>query len=118
MADGFVGWGGGVLGGLAGLSGALPTIWASLRGWGKDERRAVFQGFNLAILGATLIAHAVAGLLTPDVGHAVLLALPGTLIGSVLGQQVYRRLDDHRFDRVVLMFLGIAGVALMWPGWY
>ena len=117
MADGVVGWAGGVLGGLAGLSGPLPTIWASVRGWGKDERRAVFQGFNLAILAATLVAHAIAGLLTPDVGYVTLIALPGTLAGSALGQHVYHRLDDHRFDRVVLAFLGIAGGTLMWPGW-
>ena len=39
-ADGAVGLAGGVLGGLAGLSGPLPTVWAALRGWGKDERRA------------------------------------------------------------------------------
>ena len=116
FADGIVGWAGGVLGGLAGLSGLLPTIWASVRGWGKDERRAVFQGFNLTILGATLIAHAAAGLLTPDVGHAALIALPGTLAGSALGQHIYRRLDDHRFDRVVLAFLGVAGALLMWSG--
>ena len=30
--DGAIGLAGGVLGGLAGLSGASPTIWASLRG--------------------------------------------------------------------------------------
>ena len=116
-ADVLVGWVGGVLGGLAGLSGVLPTLWASVRGWGKDERRAVFQGFNLSVLGATLIAYAVTGLLTPEVGRAVLWALPGTLAGSVLGLQVYRRLDDHRFDRVVLAILAVAGVVLMGTGW-
>lgn len=34
-ADGGVGLAGGVLGGIAGLSGALPVLWADLRGWGK-----------------------------------------------------------------------------------
>jgi len=49
-ADGAIGFAGGILGrGLAGLSGALPTVWATLRGWGKDERRGVFQAFNLTI---------------------------------------------------------------------
>src|SRR6266487_3872163 len=38
-----IGFAGGILGGLAGLSGVLPTLWASVRGWGKDERRGVFQ---------------------------------------------------------------------------
>ena len=42
VADAVIGFAGGILGGLAGLSGALPTLWASVRGWGKDERRGVF----------------------------------------------------------------------------
>src|SRR5579862_9725908 len=37
VADTGVGFAGGVLGGLAGLSGPLPILWASVRGWGKDE---------------------------------------------------------------------------------
>src|SRR6185436_8529664 len=32
-ADFVIGFVGGVLGGLAGLSGIVPTIWAELRGW-------------------------------------------------------------------------------------
>jgi hypothetical protein len=34
--DALVGFAGGILGGLAGLSGPLPTLWASVRGRGKD----------------------------------------------------------------------------------
>lgn len=114
IADAVVGLCGGVLGGLAGLSGPLPTIWASLRGWSKDERRAVFQGFNLTILAVALLAHAAAGLMTMDLGRAAVLALPGTLIGAAAGQSVYRRLDDQSFDRVVLAILLVAGLMLMW----
>ena len=46
IADACVGFAGGILGGLAGLSGPLPTLWASIRGWTKDQRRGVFQIFN------------------------------------------------------------------------
>ena len=113
-ADGVIGLLGGILGGLAGLSGALPTIWASLRDWNKDARRAVFQGFNLTILSASLVVHAAAGLVTPELGRAALIALPGTLIGAFLGQHIYRRLDDHGFDRLVLAILLVAGIALLW----
>ena len=63
-ADGVIGFLGGIMGGLAGLSGPLPTIWATLRGWGKDERRSVFQTFNLAVLLAALVSHALSGFLT------------------------------------------------------
>lgn len=113
IADGFVGLGGGLLGGLAGLSGPLPTIWASVRGWGKDARRGVFQAFNFSILTLALITQAAAGLVTVELGRLVLFALPGTLAGAWLGRRVYRRLDDRRFDRLVLILLLFSGIALL-----
>ena len=112
-ADAGVGFGGGVLGGLAGLSGPLPTMWATLRAWNKDDRRSVFQAFNLTVLGAALAAHAMSGLLTLELGRLVLLALPGTFLGAWLGARLYRRLSDKRFDTIVLLLLGTSGVVLI-----
>ncbi|HZP86816.1 MAG TPA: sulfite exporter TauE/SafE family protein [Burkholderiales bacterium] len=112
-ADGVVGFCGGVLGGFAGLSGPLPTIWATLRGWGKDERRSVFQSFNLTILVAASLVHAASGLFTAEFGKLVLVALPGTLLGAALGVSVYRRVSDQRFEQIVLVLLGISGIALL-----
>src|SRR5262245_42461806 len=57
-----VGFGGGILAGIAGLSGVLPTVYASLKGWPKDQRRVFFQAFNSTILAAMLVASAVQGL--------------------------------------------------------
>lgn len=113
-ADGAVGFAGGILGGLAGLSGALPTVWASLRGWGKDEKRAVFQSFNLSVLAAALVAHAASGLVTAEVCWLVLLALPGTTLGAWLGARAYRRLSDRRFHEAVLALLLASGLVLVW----
>jgi len=113
FADSVVGFFGGVLGGFAGLSGPLPTIWATLRGWGKDERRSVFQTFNLAILFAALVVHAASGLLTPEFGKLVLVAAPATLVGAALGVSTYRRVSDKRFEQIVLVLLATSGVALL-----
>jgi uncharacterized protein len=113
-ADGTIGFAGGILGGLAGLSGALPTVWASLRGWGKDERRAVFQTFNLSVLTAALFAHAATGLITVETGLLILLALPGTTVGAWLGARAYRRLSDRSFHEVVLGLLLASGLFLVW----
>jgi len=112
-ADGVVGAGGGVLGGLAGLSGPLPTIWASLRGWGKDERRGVFQTYNLAILLLAAGAQAFGGFMTFEVGRLTLIALPATLLGAWLGRKTYDRLGDGRFNQVVLGLLMISGVMII-----
>ena len=61
VADGIIGLGGGALGGLAGLSGPLPTIWCGLRGWNADAQRAVYQPFNLIILAIVLCTYITRG---------------------------------------------------------
>lgn len=111
--DAAVGLIGGVLGGLAGLSGVLVTLWVSLQPWGRDERRAVFQGFNLIVLASVLVVYAVMGLLSFDFLKAFALSLPGTIVGAYLGQVVYRRLADETFRRLVLGLLLIAGLTLV-----
>jgi uncharacterized membrane protein YfcA len=113
LADVAVGFSGGLLAGIAGLSGVTPTVWAALQGWSKERRRGVFQAFNLTILSTTLLAHLAKGLVDPQFLKAFVVALPGTFLGVACGQYVYARLDDRRFDRVVLIVLGLAGFGLM-----
>jgi hypothetical protein len=113
-AEAAVGFGGGVMGGLAGLSGVLPTVWASLKDWRKDERRVFFQAFNFTVLAAMLVTSAVSGLIGLHSLAAMAVAAPGAVIGASLGLRLYRRLDDRRFDRVVLVVLMLSGLALVW----
>jgi uncharacterized membrane protein YfcA len=114
IADGAIGFGGGILGGLAGLSGPLPTVWADIRGWTKEQRRSVFQVFNLTILCAAIVSHFFAGLITRELGFAVAVALPGTFIGAWMGVSVYARVSDKRFKEIILTLLFISGLALVW----
>ena len=117
VADGAVGFIGGILGGMAGLSGALPTVWASLRGWGKEQKRGVFQAFNLAVLGAALVAHALAGRVTSALVVPVAVALPGTVIGAWLGVRTYHRLNDRNFSDLVMVMLLVSGTTLLYSLW-
>jgi len=113
FVDGLIGFGGGTLGGLAGLSGPLPTIWCRFRGWNKDEQRGVFQIFNLAILSFAALNLSVGGLMTLELGRLVLLALPGTLLGAWLGRRCYARLATESFNRAVLVVLMLSGLTLI-----
>lgn len=115
-ADAAIGLGGGVLGGFAGLSGVLPTIWCSLRRWPKDRQRSVFQLFNTSMHTVTLATYAAQGRLTPEVGWLFLTALPAIALGAWLGFSLYRRIDDRAFARVLLVLLGVSGIALVAPG--
>jgi len=112
-ADGAVGFGGGILGGLAGLSGPLPTIWASLRGWGKDAKRGLFQVFNLSILIFASAAQTLGGFMTFEVTKLSLIALPGTILGAWLGRRMYDRFRDDRFNQIVLGLLFFSGISIV-----
>ena len=48
-----------------------------MRGWGKDERRGIFQTFNWTMLSAALCLQAGTGLIKRDVIWLALVALPG-----------------------------------------
>jgi len=113
-ADGVVGFVGGVLGGIAGLSGVLPMVWTDVRGWTKEQRRAVVQTFNIAILSFALVSHAVSGLLTRQVAVAAIAALPGTIGGAWFGAFIYRRLADRSYQRIIMMLLLLSGIVLIW----
>jgi uncharacterized protein len=112
--DAIVGFAGGILGGLAGLSGPLPTLWASVRGWTKDQRRGVFQVFNGTVLGAALCVQVASGFVERQVFWLALLALPGTLVGARLGTWTYRALSDRNFYDIVLGLLFLSGLGLVW----
>ncbi len=114
LADGGIGFASGLLGGLAGLSGPLLTVWADIRGWTKAQKRGTFQAFNLTILAAALLAHVSAGLITRDLLMAVAVALPGTFVGARLGAALYTRVSDSRFNQIILVLLGLSGCGLIW----
>ena len=113
-AEAAIGLTGGVLGGVAGLSGAAPTVWAALKGWPKEQRRVVLQVFNTIILLAMLAASLVQGLIGRPFLATLIVAVPGTLVGSYAGSVLYRRMDDRRFDRIVLTLLLVSGLGLVW----
>ncbi len=111
-ADGAVGLLGGVMGGVAGLSGPLPTLWCGLRGWSKDAQRGVYQPYNLGVLGFTLGVYAVQGVVTAEVLELAAICLPMTLLGGWLGLRSYGRLDDRQFRALVLWLLLASGTVL------
>ena len=114
LADAAIGFAGGILGALAGLSGPLPILWATIRGWDKDERRGIFQSYNWAVLLAALVLQAAIGLIGTDVIGLAFITLPGTLLGAWLGARLYHALDDRNFRDVVLALLLLSGVSLVW----
>jgi hypothetical protein len=113
-ADTAIGFIGGILGALAGLSGPVPILWASVRGWNKTERRGIFQVFNWTILLFALVLQIAGGLVKMDLIWLAMVAFPGTLLGAWLGTRVYHALSDRNFRDVVLGLLFLSGATLVW----
>lgn len=112
-ADGLVGLVGGVLGGFAGLSGVLPTLWAGLRDWPKAAQRGVYQPFCLIMHLVTFLWLAWQGAVTAETLMRLAWALPAIAVGTWLGLKLYRRLDENRFRQLILGLILVSGVALV-----
>lgn len=113
IGDAVAGAAGGVLGGLGGFTGAIPTLWCGLRGFGKDAQRAVIQNFNLTMLAATFAGYLYGGYVTAPMLPMLGLVALCVLVPVLLGARVYVGLSEAAFRRVVLVLLTLAGVALL-----
>jgi uncharacterized membrane protein YfcA len=107
-----VGFLGGVLGGAAGLSGALPTMWCTLRAWTKSQQRAVLQPFNVTILGLSAVILAVRGAYDGKTLVSIAIALPVTMLAAQLGITVFKRLRDDQFRKLLIGMLFVSGLVL------
>ncbi|MDP1963260.1 MAG: sulfite exporter TauE/SafE family protein, partial [Reyranella sp.] len=112
-ADAAVGFTGGVMGGMASLSGPAPAIWAQLRGFGKNEQRGVNQPYNMSVLLLALVSAALAGFLDRTFFIWAAICVPTTLIGARIGLALYGRVNDAQFRRIILILLGLSGVTLI-----
>lgn len=110
-----VGLGGGVMGGFAGLSGVLPTVWCGLMKWPKDRQRATFQIFNTAMHAATLTFYVAKGRLPENMLPLMGVSAPALILGGAAGFALYRRIDDAQFRRLLLWVLGVSGLGLLAP---
>jgi uncharacterized protein len=113
LADAAAGLIGGVCGGIGGFSGAIPTLWCTLRGMEKDEQRSVIQNFNLATLSFTMAAYVATGTVTRDMLPMLAVVLPSLLIPALLGTRLYIGISEATFRAIVLTLLTASGVALL-----
>lgn len=113
LLDGIAGWFGGVLCGLGGFTGIIPTLWCTLRAWPKDQQRLVIQNFNLIMLAVGMSSYIAAGIVTISMLPKMMLVLPSVLIPVWLGGRVYLRMNDAQFRRLVLALLMLSGVVML-----
>lgn len=110
--DATIGLGGGFLGGFAGLSGPLPLIWLQLRGGPSADQRAIYQPFNMLVLGFSGLVMWLGGQCPPGTWSILALTLPGIIVGAWAGARFSTRVSEKMFRRVVLGLLLMSGLLL------
>ena len=111
--DSLAGAAGGLMGGLGGFTGVVPTLWCTLRGFAKADQRSVVQNFNLATLAATMAAYVATGAVTRPMWPLLPLVAASIVLPSLLGARVYRGLGETGFRRLVLGLLTAAGALML-----
>jgi len=111
-ADVSIGFLGGILGGLGGYSGVLPTIWMQLRGWPKEMARAVYQPYVIVMQAVTLAGILCVALDRADL-RLLIVILPPLFLGTWIGWKLYGKLDDRRFRQAIAVLLIASGVTLI-----
>ena len=108
-----VGFGGGLIGGLTAMPGALPTIWCDMHGMSKTQQRGLVQPFIAAmqIFALSLM------LSRNDVSSKVVLdfaiSLPALIAGTLLGILLFRNVNEVTFRRIILITLFLSGLSLV-----
>ncbi|MFT4193287.1 sulfite exporter TauE/SafE family protein [Ottowia sp.] len=113
LADGAVGLAGGIMGGIGGFTGALPTLWCTLRGYKKDAQRSVIQNFNLSMLAVTMGTYLATGMVTREMLPLFAVVAPAMLVPTLLGTRLYIGISEARFRQIVLGLLTASGAALL-----
>ena len=98
-------------------AGGPPTIiYATLRGWNKDEIKATLSGFFLTGGLAVITAHALTGLTTGLVLHYFLLSAPVVIGGVFIGSLLYDRIDTDAYLKLLHYLLLAMGILMIWKG--
>lgn len=112
--------------GMSALSGAAfastaidgPLMVAGLQGSRLADLEPRVQRATLAVTFsatsvATLAGFGVGGRLTPQIGVLLLLGAPALLIGTLVGERLFRGLDAELFRCAVLVLLAVSSVSVV-----
>lgn len=108
-----VGFGGGLIGGLTAMPGALPVIWCDLRGMPRDQQRGLVQPYIVTMQLFALALMVSRNTISSDALVSLAFNLPALVAGAALGIMMFRRIDDAAFRRAVLAVLLFAGLLLV-----
>jgi uncharacterized membrane protein YfcA len=108
-----VGFGGGLVGGLTAMPGALPAIWCDIHGFPKIQQRGLVQPYigvmQLFALALMLSHHSLSLKVLIDFG----ISLPALAAGTAVGIVLFGRINEAAFKRIILGLLLFSGLCLV-----
>jgi uncharacterized membrane protein YfcA len=111
--DAVAGFAAGILSTSTGTSGPPIEIALSAKEMPPTMFRATISVIFLVQGSAALVAFALGDQVTMDALAVALAGLPGLVLGSIVGERGFRRLDASRFRAVVLGMLFVSGVVAL-----
>jgi uncharacterized protein len=112
LREAAVGFGGGLVGGLTAMPGALLVMWCDLHGMPKEQQRGLVQPYILAMQIFALALLLSRNDLSTKALMGLTVSLPALAAGSALGVILFGKVNDTGFRRVVLAILLVAGLLL------
>ncbi len=108
-----VGFGGGLIGGLTAMPGALPTIWCDMHGLPKNQQRGLVQPFIAAMQLFALALMLSRQNISAKVLVDLAISVPALAAGTALGILTFRHANELAFRRIILVVLVFSGLALI-----
>ncbi|MCX5469575.1 sulfite exporter TauE/SafE family protein [Acinetobacter nematophilus] len=113
LADGCIGFLGGVLGGLGGFCGAAPSAWVMLKNLPKAQQRYILRHFNFAIQLFTILVYCYQGAIQSLHLPYLALIIVTVSIPAMMGAQMFYKISELQFKRIVLSLLFSSGCFLL-----
>jgi uncharacterized protein len=108
-----VGFGGGLIGGLTAMPGALPTIWCDMHGMPKTQQRGLVQPFIAAMQLFALVVMLARNDLSSTVWIDFVYSIPAMFAGAALGIFAFNNVNESNFRRTILIILLLSGAGLI-----
>lgn len=112
LADSCIGFVGGILGGLGGFCGAIPSAWVMLKQLPKAQQRYILRHFNFAVQVFALCTYLWQGMIDPSHFPYMAVLIIFVSIPAILGAKLFYKISELLFKRVILSLLFSAGCFL------
>ena len=98
------------------FNGPPLAIYTSLSGWGKEASKAGLAVFSVTTSLMMVVAQGLAGMHGAHTLLAMLVGIPGGLVGAYAGVYVSRNMDNALYQRLLFCFIGLSGALIFVQG--